>query len=122
MCLLITDIFSAPLSNVTVPLNSSAKINFTCNGRGTFVFWEVNDTEILLAHDYQSPYIDLFQIVHSNGTVTIILAVTVSYATNNTRISCRTETIPPDPAIPNEKSTTVILTIAGMHCTDFSLL
>ena len=112
-CLLSTEIFSAPSNNATVALGGGS-VEFRCNGRGTSVYWKINDAEAVFAHK-TPPYISIHQIGHySNNTVTITLEINVAYTeANNTRIRCQTEQLPPDPSIPDENSTTVTLTIAG---------
>ena len=112
-CIANTEIISAPSSNETVPLNRATAVNFTCRGRGTFVYWNVNGEEVTTPREYENPNVEIHQVT-LNGISTITIAITVNYATNNTRLRCETRQLPPNPDIPDEESDFVTLTIAGI--------
>ena len=111
-CIANTEIISAPSNNVTVPLNRATKVNFTCIGRGTFVYWDVNGVEVITLGEYHNPNVEIHQYIHS-GILNTTIAITVNYVTNNTRLRCETRQLPPNPDIPDEVSDFVTLTIAG---------
>ena len=111
-CIANTEIISAPSSNVTVPLNRATTVNFTCRGRGAFVYWNVNGEKVITPGEYHNPNVEIHQDTHS-GRANITIAITVNYATNNTRLRCEARQLPPNPNIPDEDSDFVTLTIAG---------
>ena len=105
-------ISSAPSQNVTLPLSQTDPAVFTCTAQGTFVFWKINGTKVLnvLEFEKKNRDIDINQSVNSNGSLTINIAIDISIARNETRISCVVQHREPNPT---EMSQEITLIVAG---------
>ena len=57
---------------MTVPLGQTTPAVFTCTGRGLFVTWILNGTEIQDLNDYaaENSDVEVNQLFNSNGCIT----------------------------------------------------
>ena len=107
-----SEIISAPMENLTLPLGQTPAV-FNCVGRGSFLLWKID--ERLVTREREDEFISrgfsFDKMLLVNGTRNITLTVDVTTPTNNkTMLRCHASGVP-GPA----SSENIILTIAGSY-------